>query len=129
MWACQICNYTMTSDTAEKLLGRLRDSLEATKCEDSEVKFKDFLRTNHGILHANHYLMVACKEALFNLKTSEARALDFSISEKLEAVDLGLDLLKVVNILEPGLSDMRGMNGGFSSKRYLYFLILPPLAQ
>ncbi|XP_059095829.1 uncharacterized protein LOC131890495 isoform X2 [Tigriopus californicus] len=107
-WACQICNYTMTSDTADKLLHRLRDSLEATKCEDSEVKFKDFLRTNRDILHPNHYLMVACKESLFNLKTSDARALDISIADKLEAVDLGLDLLKLVDILEPGLSEMRG---------------------
>eukprot|EP00095_Tigriopus_kingsejongensis_P012348 maker-scaffold198_size266703-snap-gene-0.25 protein:Tk12348 transcript:maker-scaffold198_size266703-snap-gene-0.25-mRNA-1 annotation:"hypothetical protein DAPPUDRAFT_194440" len=108
-WQCQKCNYSMTSDTVESLLSRLRDSLEATKCEDNEVKFRDFILSNRSILHPNHYLMIACKDGLFNLKTSEAsRAIDISIADKLETVEMGLDLLKVADILEPGLTSTRG---------------------
>ena len=74
------------------------------------MKFKDFLRENSQILHRHHYLMVSCKESLFYLNAgdrSNARFSDISIEDKLETIELGLDLLKITDKLEPELAKSR----------------------
>jgi hypothetical protein len=52
--------------------------------------------------------MISCKEKLFELKTSTLPGSDISVADNLETIDLGLDLLKLADILEPGFSRRRG---------------------
>ncbi len=87
-----------------------------------QVKYKDFLIRNAPILHPNHFLVVSCKQSLFNLKVSSGGDFDLAyavaagaggggdvcVQERLETVNLGLDILKVADLLEPGLSKLRG---------------------
>ena len=76
----------------------------------TQVKFKDFLRENSQILHRHHFLMVSCKKSLFYLNAgnrSRGRFDDISIEDKLETIELGLDLLKITDMLEPELSKSR----------------------
>ena len=75
---------------------------------------------NAPILHPNHFLVVSCKQSLFNLKVSSGGDFDLAyaaaagggsdvcVQERLETVNLGLDILKVADLLEPGLSKLRG---------------------
>ena len=109
-WHCTACGHEVTSALAFTLLDRLQNDLDASKYEDSLIKFKDFLRANAGmILHPNHGLVVSCKEALFYLmSTSESGSQGISIDDKLECVELGRDILRVADVLEPGMSKTRG---------------------
>ena len=123
-WRCADCGYAVEAAFARAMAERLREELEAAKCEDPQVKYKDFLLRNGPILHPNHFLIVSCKISLFNLKASggggdggevnaaplppAAAAGDVCVQERLETVNLGLDVLRVADILEPGLSKLRG---------------------
>lgn len=111
-WKCEKCGKVVEGKVVEKITERLRKDLEDENCEDDYVNLKDFLLTNSSVLHPDHFLMTRAKEGLFALMTgnssSSSSANGISVQEKLECVRFGMDLLKLADLLEPGVSKLRG---------------------
>lgn len=114
-WSCSKCHNAVSNLEVEKKMAKLTDDIFNQECEDDEVKFTDFLMDQRHILHPNHFLMTSTRISWLKqkmlLSARQARnsiALDISISEQLEIADVALQLLKLADILAPGLTKVRG---------------------
>ena len=125
-WSCSKCQHAVSSEAIESKVKELEEGLLNQECEDAEVKFMDFLLEQRFILHPNHFLMTSCriswlKQKLFQSETNARNSvvLDISISEQLEIADVAMQLLRLADILAPGLTRLRGKHNRCSMGVFL----------
>lgn len=73
--------------------------------------YEDYLKCYANVLHQNHYLMLSAKHSLCQLiGRSEGFLInDLNPQQLQRKEEYCKDLLKVVNVLEPGASRLRGI--------------------
>lgn len=109
-WKCLKCSHTIEAKHISSMLDKLFDQLDSIDPHD--VRGQEMFIERYGnILGSNHYLILSAKYDLCQLY---GRAEDFlvdSLSEDLlkHKEDYCRDVLKVVKVLEPGLSRVKGI--------------------
>jgi hypothetical protein len=115
-WKCDSCSFKNSAQNIEHLLSVLQNEIDNTK---SIEMLENLLTKYENLLHPNHFLMISIKSALIELY---GHVKDFSLSELSDEllkrkIDLCEDVLKILDIFEPGKSRSRGsiMNEMYSS--------------
>ncbi|XP_035788785.1 SET domain-containing protein SmydA-8-like [Anopheles albimanus] len=108
-WKCTLCPSTVSSQTIEVLLERLSKKLDAIDGNDV-AGFEQFLQTYGTLLHDNHYLLLSAKHSLCELygKIDGYLIPQLSPDQLKRKETVCRDLLEVIDLLEPGLSRLRG---------------------
>ena len=107
---CRYCYYNVSGKSIGQLLDRLYDELDMldVNCIND---YEDYLKCYANVLHQNHYLMLSAKHSLCQLiGRSEGFLINELNPQQLQRKEeYCKDLLKVVNVLEPGASRLRGI--------------------
>ncbi|XP_053659241.1 SET domain-containing protein SmydA-8 [Anopheles marshallii] len=108
-WRCQQCPTAMSCDSVILLIEKLSQQLECIGGNDVNG-LESFLRLQNTVLHDNHYLLLSVKHSLCELYGKIERYLipQLNPDQLKHKETLCRDLLEVVDLLEPGLSRLRG---------------------
>jgi len=109
-WQCRKCGNKISGKHVHALVTRLFEEMETI--DPNEVEgYESFLAKYRNVLHKNHYLNLSAKHNLCQVYgRSENHMLhQMSDAELKHKEDYCRDLLEVVDILEPGLSRLRGV--------------------
>lgn len=92
------------------LLDKINDEYEKAEAESIQ-KLQEFLEKYRNVLHKNHYIFLYAKHTLCQLygRTEGYLIHELSDEDLKRKEDYCRDLLNVSNILEPGLSRLRGV--------------------
>jgi hypothetical protein len=104
-WKCDSCSFNSSSQNIEHLLSAIQNEIDNTK----SIEMLEKLLTKYGnLLHSNHFLLISIKSTLIELY---GHVKDFSLSDELlkRKIDLCEDVLKILDIFEPGKSRSRGL--------------------
>lgn len=107
---CRKCSYTVSGKSILLLVDRLFDELEML--DPNSIKdYEDFLKRYANVLHQNHYLILSAKHSLCQLigRSDGFIINELDLSQLQRKEEYCRDLLKVVNVLEPGASRLRGI--------------------
>ncbi|XP_021915555.1 protein msta-like isoform X2 [Zootermopsis nevadensis] len=112
-WCCtndSCTGYTVPARSVRLLMDKIGDEVEALD-ESSIPTLEAFLTRYQNVLHPNHYHCLGVQHSLCQLY---GKAPGFLINDMTEAQlrhkrDLCRQLLKVVDVLEPGYSRLRGV--------------------
>lgn len=107
---CRQCSYTVSGKAILVLLDRLFDELE--DLDPNSIKdYEDYLKRYENVLHQNHYLILSTKHSLAQLigRSDGYIINDLDLTQLQRKEEYCRDLLKVVNVLEPGASRLRGI--------------------
>lgn len=112
VWSCNNtgCNYTMQASAILLLLKRLTE--EYDQIDANDVKgYETFLHKYRNVIHTSHYLCLSAKHSLSQLygKVTDYIIQDMPDSELNRKIEICRDLMKVFDIIEPGLSRLRGV--------------------
>ncbi len=104
-WNCESCNKSVGDEKVGKILAKARQEIELTEnnavgCKVS--KLEKLLKKLGKTLHPNHYL---CLEVVKSLIKSYGGEEEVGLKRKRE---LCLELLKILDAIEPGLTRWRG---------------------
>lgn len=108
-WKCRACAYIVTGQSMMLLVDTVYKELDAIDSNDV-VGFEAFLAKYRNVFHRNHYLCVCAKHSLFQLYGRSEGFLihELSIEQLRTKEQYCRDILNVVNVLDPGLSKLRG---------------------
>lgn len=112
-WRCDndaCTGYTIPASSVRRLMDKIGDEVEALN-ESSIPALEAFLRRYQNVLHANNYHFLGVQHSLCQLY---GKAPGFLINDMTEEQlrhkrDICRQLLKVVDVLEPGYSRLRGV--------------------
>nr|CAD7568212.1 unnamed protein product [Timema californicum] len=110
-WRCSQCsNYTVTAHSVLLLLERIADEVEALDVNGIEA-MEGFLQKYRNVLHPNHYHCLGVKHSLSQLYGKIQGYMINELPDKLlhRKRDVCRELLRVINVLEPGYSRLRGI--------------------
>ncbi|XP_063709852.1 SET domain-containing protein SmydA-8-like [Culicoides brevitarsis] len=109
-WKCQKCERTLTGKDVLSLVDNLFEEMETVDPNATEG-YEAFLSKYRNVLHKNHYLNLSAKHNLCQLygRTASHMLQDMSPEELSRKETICRDLLEVIDILEPGLSRLRGV--------------------
>nr|CAD7259157.1 unnamed protein product [Timema shepardi] len=110
-WRCSQCsNYTVTAHSVLLLLERIADEVEALDANGIEA-MEGFLQKYRNVLHPNHYHCLGVKHSLSQLYGKIQGYMINELPDKLlhRKRDVCRELLRVINVLEPGYSRLRGI--------------------
>nr|CAD7593204.1 unnamed protein product [Timema genevievae] len=108
-WRCSQCsNYTVTAHSVMLLLEKIADEVEALDANDIEA-MEGFLQKYRNVLHPNHYHCLGVKHSLSQLYGKIQGYMINELPDKLlhRKRDVCRELLRVINVLEPGYSRLR----------------------
>ncbi|CAB3383801.1 Hypothetical predicted protein [Cloeon dipterum] len=109
-WECVACaQYSANAASVDLLLRRLGDQAEAIDANDVH-EFEAFITKHEKLLPPCHYLMLGAKHSLCQLYGKAAEYLISDLSDDMlrRKRDLCQQLLPLIDLLEPGLSRLRG---------------------
>lgn len=109
-WQCIKCKYTVTANSMLLLLDKIYGELDEIDAMDVQG-FEAFLDKYRNVLHKNHYLCVSAKHSLSELLGRSTGYLiqDLSLQDLMRKETYCRDILNVVDVLDPGLSRLRGV--------------------
>lgn len=110
IWKCSKCKYTAASQTIAVLLETMFKELDAIDPHDIELQ-EAYLVKYRNVLTKNHYLCLSAKYTLCQLYGRAENYLIHNLTDEQlrRKEEYCRDVLKVVSILEPGLSRIRGV--------------------
>uniref|UniRef100_T1P8T7 SET domain protein n=1 Tax=Musca domestica TaxID=7370 RepID=T1P8T7_MUSDO len=109
-WRCDKCPFVMKSEAVVKLLDKINNDLDAIDAHDIPG-LENFLKRYAGLLGENHYLLLSAKYSLCQLygKIEGYLLPDLSLEDLQRKKSYCEHFLKVVDILEPQLTRLRGL--------------------
>uniref|UniRef100_A0A336MKR3 CSON000704 protein n=1 Tax=Culicoides sonorensis TaxID=179676 RepID=A0A336MKR3_CULSO len=109
-WKCQKCEYTLTGKHISTLLDNLFEEMETIDHDEADGN-EAFLSKYRNVLHKNHYLNLSAKHSLCQVygRTANHMLQNMSPEELSRKETICRDLLEVIDVLEPGLSRLRGV--------------------
>ncbi|XP_046657352.1 SET domain-containing protein SmydA-8-like [Daphnia pulicaria] len=109
-WQCSQCPYKLTAAVVTQVIDKLKEELETIEPDQVE-KLEDFFSRHASLLHPNHFLLTRARQSLSTLYGRNERfLLNTMTSQQLERkVDICRRLLSVADIVEPGLTRIRGV--------------------
>lgn len=109
-YRCRRCSYTVSGKSILILLDRLFDELDMVDV-NSIKDYEDYLKRYANVLHQNHYLMLSAKHSLCQLigRSDGFLINELNLTQLQRKEEYCRDLLRVVNVLEPGASRLRGI--------------------
>ncbi|XP_061393002.1 SET domain-containing protein SmydA-8 [Musca vetustissima] len=109
-WKCDQCPFVLQSHTVVKLLDKINNDLDAIDAHDIPG-LENFLKRYSGVLGPNHYLLLSAKYSLCQLygKIEGYLLPELSLEDLQRKLNYCQDFLKVVDILEPQLTRLRGL--------------------
>ncbi|XP_071534111.1 uncharacterized protein [Panulirus ornatus] len=121
-WACDKCRYQVGADTVERLNKMVYWELKQVGEEDP-LKLEAIIKKYQYVLHPQHFHMVGIKHSLSQMYGRVAGYIlpELSEAHMVRKVACCQDLLQVLDILDPGVSRLRGLT--------LYELHAPLLLQ
>jgi hypothetical protein len=110
-WKCDKCGYMMPHADTLKALNKIRGSVESVDPAQIEIRER-MIKMYHGYLHPCHGYLITLKHALSQLY---GRAEEYTFDEMPDLlmerkIELCRQMLRVADIVEPGLSRLRGNN-------------------
>ncbi|XP_035711296.1 SET domain-containing protein SmydA-8-like [Folsomia candida] len=118
VWECDNCKTEpMSSNSIRALVAEIREEIEKaerTGGQDLIQTLEGILQRSSGIrLHPQHFLMVGIMHSLsqFYGRTQDFRMTELSLEQLQRKEDLCRQFLKVLNIIEPGMSRIRDEHG------------------
>lgn len=109
-WFCDTCDNKTTSDAVEKLVDYFTDKL--IDAGDSVDKLETVLEKSATMLHPNHFVVNLTRLKLNGAYVSLACRMnepeDIPVEVHLRRKELLDDVMKILDIVEPGLSRRRG---------------------
>lgn len=117
-WHCMNCQFKTPGSAVQTVVTTIESEIkELQQLETSIENIKlceNVLKKYSKILHPNHFLMVNMKENLIDMygwQLSNKIENDFVTAECLERkIELCRDVLKVLDVIQPGLNRARAMN-------------------
>ena len=102
-WFCASCQLSVSGASVEHLVGQFLGALEEIHpgSETAIEDYESFIATAGDHLHKNHFTCLIAKRYLTQLYSLE--------SDSKKIVEVCADLLAVFDILDPGLSQTRGL--------------------
>ncbi|KAK8742535.1 hypothetical protein OTU49_001941 [Cherax quadricarinatus] len=121
-WACDRCRYKVSAVTVERLNKMIYMELRQAGEEDP-IKLETIFKKYQYVLHPQHFHLVGIKHSLSQMYGRVAGYLlpDLSEAQLLRKVNCCRDLLQVLDVLDPGITRLRGLT--------LYELHAPLLLQ
>lgn len=118
--SCDQCSTRSDAGKIVKLLDKVNDDLERIDVHNVDG-LESFLQRNSTLLGPNHYLLLSAKYSLCQIYGRIEGYLlpDLSLDALKRKETYCREFLKVIEILEPGLTRLRGM---ISSTRPLCYL-------
>ncbi|XP_059477040.1 SET domain-containing protein SmydA-8 [Neocloeon triangulifer] len=110
-WECVACgSYSANATSVDLLLRRLGDEAEAIDVDDVPA-FEKFLVKYSKLLPPSHYLLLGVKHSLCQLYGKVAEYLISDLSDDMleRKKDICEELMPIFDVLEPGMSRLRGM--------------------
>ncbi|XP_073829110.1 SET and MYND domain containing, arthropod-specific, member 4 [Musca autumnalis] len=109
-WKCDKCPFRLESQSVVKLLDKINNDLESIDVHDIPG-LENFLKRYSGLLGENHYLLLSAKYSLCQLygKIEGYLLPDLSLEDLKRKQNYCQDFLKVIDILEPQLTRLRGL--------------------
>lgn len=109
VWKCRACSYVVTGASMLLLIETVYKELDAIDSNDV-TGFEEFLAKYRNVFHKNHYLCICAKHSLFQLYGRSEGFLihELTIDQLRKKEQYCRDILSVVNLLDPGLSKLRG---------------------
>ncbi|XP_057378366.1 SET domain-containing protein SmydA-8-like [Daphnia carinata] len=109
-WQCSQCSYKLTAVVVNRVVDKLKEEFEAIGPNEVE-KFEGFLKRHATLVHPNHFLFTSARQSLSQLYGRDERFLLNSLTmEQLERkISICQQMLSVANIVEPGLTRIRGV--------------------
>lgn len=109
-WQCSPCSYQLDAAVVTQLIDQLKEEFENIGPKDVD-KLEEFLSRNASSLHPNHFLFTSVRQSLSQLYGRDERYLLNTLTmEQLERkVSICQQLLSVADVVEPGLTRLRGV--------------------
>jgi len=109
-WTCTLCNQSQPAKYVEDMVERIGKELVDLK-RGSVLDSERFLKKYDGVLHAHHFYMVDVKLALCQMygHLEGQKIIDLTEDELNVKEALCLELLKLADVLSPGLNRLRGV--------------------
>ncbi|XP_037024983.1 SET domain-containing protein SmydA-8 [Bradysia coprophila] len=109
-WKCRACAYIVTGRSMLLLVDTVFKELDSINSNDV-LGFEEFLEKYRNVFHKNHYLCICAKHSLFQLygRSEKFMIHELSVDQLRTKENYCRDILDVVDLLEPGLSKLRGV--------------------
>lgn len=109
-WKCKACDYSVTAASMVLLLEKIFKELDTIDPHDVESQ-EDFLEKYRNVLSKNHYLSISAKYTLCQLygRIEGYMIQELLIDDLKRKEHYCRDVLAVADVLEPGLSRLRGV--------------------
>lgn len=108
-WCCQNCKHQQASEDIDKIIQKLQnDILQANK---DIYELEMLLQKLSKILHPQHYMIVDVKQNIASILRSIINDISRCPGRKVyeRKIDLCKDILKVLNIIVPGMSRLKAI--------------------
>lgn len=102
--------YTISSKSVRLLIDRINQEYMIIDCNDV-ISLEFFLKKYRNVLHPNHYICLAIKLSLSQLYGKIDNYLIYQLSDQQlsRKIELCKEIMQVFNIIEPGLTKLRGV--------------------
>lgn len=109
-WECTLCNQTQSAKYVEDLIEKIGKELVELK-RGSIKQCERFLKKYEDVLHPHHFYMIDVKLALCQMygHLEGQKLIDLTDDELNAKESLCLELLKLVDVLSPGMNRLRGV--------------------
>ncbi|KAL7743252.1 hypothetical protein ACLKA6_016193 [Drosophila palustris] len=109
-WACDRCDHRLSAANLERLLDRINEDLESIDVHNIPA-LENFLTRYQGVLRPNHYLLLSAKYSLCQIYGRiEGYLLPQMSPEDIARKERYCrEFLKIIDLLEPGLTRLRGL--------------------
>ncbi|CAG7817876.1 unnamed protein product [Allacma fusca] len=124
-WTCDNCENKLPVQKVQKLVGEIKEEMDAIKEGESLIPSLENLLEKHSeiTVHKNHYLMISIVHSLSELygRTKGWLIDDLSTNLLRRKEQHCRDLLQVLDIIEPGMTRIRGLTM-YELHAALYFI-------
>lgn len=109
-WSCKSCKYSVSAQSMYILLEKIFKEMDSIEPHNI-VEHEEFLKKYRNVLTKDHYLCISAKYSLCQLygRTENFLIHEMSLENLKRKEEYCRDVLRIVNILEPGLSRLRGV--------------------
>ncbi|ODM98666.1 Protein msta, isoform A [Orchesella cincta] len=126
VWNCNTCDYSLPNKTVDYIVEGIREEIQEAEQVQSCVELLEGVIQKHSgkTVHPNHFTMIAILHTLsqFYGRVKGWGMPDLSYDALKRKEEICRKLLEVVDVLEPGLSRIRG-SSMFELQQAIYFRI------
>lgn len=112
VWGCDNCEHSVPNKSVDMILERIKDEIEEAEQVQSVIELLECVLQKHSgkSVHPNHFLMVSVLHSLSQYygRVKGWAMSDLSLDSLRRKEEICRKLLKVIDIIEPGLSRIRG---------------------